>query len=102
MFQSGLLCSVLAFLLSSVSAYALTVEEILALKKAGVSDETIQRLLEQEHEDKAVAEHLGTWTTPDGRVIRSTGKRQWSLSPPDLYQEQYPLCIYPFIKLTPP
>jgi len=102
MFRSVPALSLLAFLLSISPAYPLTVEEILALKKAGVSDETIQMLLEREHEDRSAAEHLGTCTTPDGRVIRSTGKRHWPLSLPESYQGQYPIGVYPFINLTPP
>jgi hypothetical protein len=102
MIHGSLLVSLLVFLLSSIPAWALTTEEILALKKAEVSDETLQRLLEQEHEDKLLTEHLGTWTTPDGRVIRSTGKRQWSLNPPELHQPQYLIGVYPFIQLPPP
>ncbi len=81
------------------SPKALTVEEILALKKVGVSDETIQMLLEQEHLGRAPADYLGTWTTPDGRLFRSTGKRPRPASPPI---ESSPPSIYPFVDLTPP
>lgn len=89
-------------LLCFTTAWALTVEEVLALKKAGVNDETIHRLLEREHEDKFIAEHLGAWTTPDGRVIRSTGKRRWPLTPPELSQGQYQIGVYPVVPLPSP
>ena len=76
------------------SSYALTVEEILSLKKAGVSEETIQMLLEREREDKAMALRAGTWKLPDGRVVYST---EGNPSSPQQNQEIYPLCIYPQI-----
>ncbi len=100
--QSALPLGFLAILLNISPAYSLTVEEILALKKAGVGDETIQMLLEQEYEERSAAEHLGTWTTLDGRVIRSTGKRHRPLSSSEVYPGQYPVGVYPFIDLTPP
>ena len=81
-------------LIATSPAYSLTVEEILALKKAGVSEETIQMLLEREREDKAMALRAGTWKLPDGRVVYSTEGGSTSTQP---YQEVYPLCIYPQI-----
>ncbi|MCS6927395.1 MAG: hypothetical protein NZ578_16005 [Candidatus Binatia bacterium] len=96
------LCGCAMVLLYCTPAQALTVEQVLALKKAGVSDETIQRLLEHAREDKLIAEQLGTWTTQSGRVIRSTGKRRWPLTPPELHQGQYPIGIYPFLSPPPP
>jgi hypothetical protein len=90
--------SVLLFLTGlgwvSLPAYALTVEEILSLKKAGVSEETIQMLLEREREDRAIALRAGTWKTGDGRVVYSTERNATTTQP---YQEVYPLCIYPQI-----
>jgi len=51
-------------------SYAITPEQIIELKKAGVSDETIQIMLEQEKE--------GTRVIDDGQgnvyIIYSTGK----------------------------
>jgi hypothetical protein len=84
-----------ALLLWSVApAYALTVGEILSLKKAGVSEETIQMLLEREREERALALRAGTWKTGDGRVVYSTEGNATTTQP---YQEVYPLCIYPQI-----
>ncbi|HEY2990958.1 MAG TPA: hypothetical protein VGL11_24815 [Candidatus Binatia bacterium] len=80
--------------LAAAPAYALTVDEILALKKAGVSEETIQMLLEREREDKAMALRAGTWKTGDGRVVYSTEGNAPSAQP---YQEVYPLCVFPQI-----
>lgn len=71
-------------------ARALTADEILQLKQAGVSDDTIQDMLQNERmkqqqkaadapsaameQDKFANDHIGSWTTSDGRVVLSTGK----------------------------
>ena len=90
----GLLSLAFLTLVAISPAYALTVEEILALKKAGVSEETIQMLLEREREERAMALRAGTWKTGDGRVVYSTEGNATASQP---YQEVYPLCIYPQI-----
>ena len=98
-------CAVLvtAVLAGAGAARALTVDEILRLKKAGVSDETIQMLIEQEYEEKAAADYLGRRETPEGTVIRSTGKRPRPASPPPAPGGgYYPGGVYPFIKVAPP
>ena len=66
------------FLVSS--ACALTVEEVLQLKKAGVSDETIQLMIEQEMQNESLSDpdrNMGVRKVeePDGRgsTIYSTG-----------------------------
>jgi nitrogen fixation/metabolism regulation signal transduction histidine kinase len=71
-------------------AYSLTVEEILALKKAGVSEETLQMLLEREREERTLALRAGAWKTADGRMIYSIDG-----SPASQQQDVYPLCVYP-------
>lgn len=85
------LWSLPAILLCSTSAArALTAEEIVQLKDAGVSDDTIQDMLQNERlkeqqkaqnapsaameQDKFANDHIGSWTTSDGRVVLSTGK----------------------------
>lgn len=70
----ALVLAALASLMALSGSHALTVEEVLALKKAGVSDATIQMLLEREERNSFAAERLGTHVTDDGRVIRSTGR----------------------------
>ena len=80
--------------LAAASGYALTVQEILSLKKAGVSEETIQMLLEREREERAMALRAGTWKTGDSRVVYSTEGNATTTQP---NQEVYPLCIYPQI-----
>lgn len=73
-------------------ARALTVEEILALKKAGVSEQTIQMLLEREREEREAAERSEAWRTPETDY-------------PDYRQDhpqENPWCVYPEIRLLPP
>jgi len=106
---------VLIFLSSSLlcptsTARALTPEEILKLKEAGVSEETLQLMLRNERENKIsadkleqgyVTDHRGTWKLKDGRTITSTGKRRLPLH----YLTEYPPVspyapyIYPHIGL---
>jgi hypothetical protein len=61
-----------ALLLLASAADALTVAEILALKKAGVSDETLQMLIERERDEKIMALRAGTWKLSDGRTVYAT------------------------------
>src|SRR5689334_10375818 len=64
--------TVVTALLLAASADALTVAEILALKKAGVSDETLQMLIERERDEKIMALRAGTWKLSDGRTVYTT------------------------------
>lgn len=96
---------------------ALTAEEVLQLKQAGVSDETIQQMLENERQkneqqaadvpsamkqDEFANDHIGTWTTSDGRVVLSTGKAdpQKDVFDPTVPQsgaDQMPMNVYPYV-----
>lgn len=78
--------------------FSLTVDEIIALKKAGVSEETIQMLLERE--DKSRALRAGIWRLGDGRTVYTT--EGGSPGAPQYGQEAYPLCIYPMIDVPAP
>jgi hypothetical protein len=76
-----LLC-ILLFSLSPIS-FALTVEEVIKLKKEGVSDETIQLMIEQEMLGVKLADpykNMGVQEIkkPDGKssTIYSTGKSE--------------------------
>jgi hypothetical protein len=91
----------------SLPSLALTPEEVLQLKAAGVSEGTIQLMLENERERKLspslleqeyAAEHPGTWHLRDGRTIHSTGKRQLPLHYPTEYPPTppYPPYISPY------
>ena len=87
----------LVSLLANAPAYALTVVEVLALKKAGVGDETIQLLIEAERDSRAVADRIGMWTTSDGWRIHATPDSQSAdISPSNSYGTS-PLCISPTI-----
>lgn len=103
-----LLCLLLLFDLGSHHALALTPEEVLQLKKAGVSEKTIQMMLEQERDRQVppsmteqgyATGHPGTWKLQDGRTITSTGKRQLPLHYPTEYPPPAPYApeITPYI-----
>ena len=85
---------VLSWLLISVGiAQALTVDEIIKLKQAGVSDETIQKLVESEGTSKGA----GTWRTKDGWIVHTTETRAPRFLPSNEIRADYPLTIYPWI-----
>ena len=102
-----------ALLLGASTAFSLTPEEVLKLKAAGVSETTIQLMLQKEQENKIpsrtleqgyATEHMGTWKLQDGRTITSTGKRQLPLDYPTVYPPDFPYAptIYPYIVSPPP
>src|SRR6266436_4850059 len=102
-----------ALLLGASTAFSLTPEEVLKLKAAGVSETTIQLMLQKEHEDKIpsrtleqgyATEHMGTWKLQDGRTITSTGKRQLPLDYPTAYPPDSPYTpnVYPYVVIPPP
>jgi hypothetical protein len=114
--RASLLLSLLLWPASA--ARALTAEEVLQMKQAGVSDETIQQMLENERlkdqqkvddapgaameQDKFANDHIGTWTTSDGRVVLSTGKAdpQKDVFDPTVPQsgaDQLPANVYPYV-----
>ena len=64
----GLIWSVLSF----TPANALTIDEIIKLKKAGVSDTTIELLIVRDGSARAA----GTWRTKDGWIIHTTEVRE--------------------------
>ena len=102
-----------ALFLGANAAFSLTPEEVLKLKAAGVSEPTIQLMLQKEQEDKIssrtleqgyATEHMGTWKLQDGRTITSTGKRQLPLDYPTAYPPDSPYApnIYPYVVSPPP
>jgi len=85
---------VLSCLLISVGiAQALTVDEIIKLKQAGVGDATIQLLIESEGTSRAA----GVWRTKDGWIVHTTETRAPYFLPSDEIRTDYPLTIYPWI-----
>jgi hypothetical protein len=72
-------------------AAALTVDEIIGLKQAGVSDSTIERLIKGGGDNRSA----GTWKTKDGWIVHSTDTRD-----PEYYKymnsgNTYPMVIVP-------
>ncbi len=71
-------------------ADTLTAEQVVELRKSGVSDATIRQMLKNDNqamkdkqadrvpdslvEQSYANEHIGTWNTKDGRRVYSTGK----------------------------
>src|SRR5581483_399731 len=93
------------------ASFALTPEEILKLKAAGVSEETIQLLLQKEQEEQIPAstveqgyatDHMGAWKLKDGRTITSTGKRRLPLHYPTDYPPPSPYMPYMYPYVTAP
>ena len=71
--------------------------EVLALKKAGVGDETIQMLIEAERDSRAVADRIGHYRTSDGWLVHTTpGSQSADISPSNSYGTS-PFCISPTI-----
>ncbi|MFH1626467.1 MAG: hypothetical protein ABID54_15110 [Pseudomonadota bacterium] len=87
-------------LMISNGVSALTVEEIIKLKKAGVSDETIQMLIRQEQQKKGETKEsspnpyktMGTWEVkdPDGKeaTIYTTGSGEDQEKDQDRIEEE--------------
>ncbi|HEY3302981.1 MAG TPA: hypothetical protein VGL70_05535 [Candidatus Binatia bacterium] len=92
-FARMLILGLPALLGLAAPAYSLTVDEILALKKAGVSEETLQMLLEREREERLTAQRAGTWKLADGRTVYTTEGAAPNST--EYRQEVYPLCIFP-------
>jgi len=78
---SSTLLTVTIVLFLPLISFALTVDEVIKLKKAGVSDETIQLMIQQEMQEEKLSDpykNMGVRTIeePDGRsaTIYSTGE----------------------------
>jgi hypothetical protein len=85
------LFTVACFLLLSTIAQALTVDEIIRLKQAGVSDSTIELLIKADGDNRSA----GTWKTKDGWIVHTTETREPAISPDNRYQTDYPIAVYP-------
>ena len=62
----------IGFLSLSGVAQALTVDEIIRLKRAGVSDSTIEMLIKGDGDSRSA----GTWKTKDGWIVHTTETRE--------------------------
>ena len=74
---------------------SLTIDQIIRLKQAGVSDSTMEHLIKRDDDLRSA----GTWKTKDGWIVHTTDARD-----PDRYFDdgyywkygnQYPLFVYP-------
>jgi len=84
----GLILSVVVFFSLAFAGHALTVDEIIKLKQAGVGDATIQMLIESE----GTARAAGTWRTKDGWIVHTTETRERR---PVEEQGYYPMVVVP-------
>ena len=71
-------------------SHAVTVEEIIELKQAGVADSTIELLIERSGD----ARSAGTWKQ-DGWIIHSTESRFPEKSRFEPHHGTYPITVYP-------
>jgi hypothetical protein len=79
--------------LSLVSAaHALTVDEIIKLKQAGISESTIELLIKRGGD----ARSAGVWKQ-DGWIVYSTESRFPDTPRFENYQSHYPITVYPQI-----
>jgi hypothetical protein len=75
------------------SAHALTVDEIIKLKQAGVGDSTIELLIAR---DAARAQRMGV-IRQDGWIVHTTDTRDRSLvNANDSITTTYPIDVYPW------
>ena len=81
---------VLSCLLLSISAaQALTIEEIIKLKRAGVSDSTIELLIKRSGDPRS----SGGWKQ-DGWIVHST-ESKFPDTEAEILQPGYPITVYP-------
>jgi hypothetical protein len=86
-----LLFTVVGFLSLPTVAPALTVDEIIRLKQAGVGDSTIEMLIRGDGDNRSA----GTWKTKDGWIVHTTETRAPAISMDNRYQSDYPIAVYP-------
>jgi hypothetical protein len=85
-----LIVAIVGLTLSCKVASALTVDEVIRLKQAGVSDSTIEMLIKGDGDNRSA----GTWKTKDGWIVHTTETREPSVVLSD-ERYQYPIVVYP-------
>ena len=85
-----LIAIMIGFAFLSTAANALTVDEIIKLKQAGVSDSTIELLIKRGGD----ARSAGVWKQ-DGWIIHSTETRFPHTPKTASYYDAYPITVYP-------
>lgn len=74
-------------------ASALTVDDIIRLKRTGVSDSTIEMLIKGDGDSR----RAGTWKTKDGWIVHSTDTRDPEYSNRHDHAVFYPFAVVPRI-----
>ena len=83
---------VLGLPLLASAAQALTVDEVIRLKRAGVSDSTIELMLKGDGDSRSA----GVWKTKDGWIVHTTETRERpTYSDERYYDNRYPIEVYP-------
>jgi hypothetical protein len=86
--------SLLAFVVTAwlcpALSHALTVDEIIKLKQGGVSDSTIELLIQRSGD----ARSAGVWKQ-DGWIVQSTESRFPDMPQVEFYPGNYPTDVYP-------
>ncbi|HVO95574.1 MAG TPA: hypothetical protein VMT22_22145 [Terriglobales bacterium] len=82
-----------ALLLLPALSQALTVDEVIKLKRAGVADSTIEALIEK---DAATARRTGM-IRRDGWLVHTTDTREAEPVPVETYGNEYPIQVYPWV-----
>jgi hypothetical protein len=86
--------SVVAFFsLGLATVHALTVDEIVKLKQAGVSDSTIEMLIKGDGDSRTA----GTWKTKDGWIVHTTETRERKVY--EYGADPYPLVVFPRVSV---
>lgn len=86
---SSLLAILCASWLSAGASWALTVDEVIKLKQAGVADSTIELLIKRSGDARAA----GVWKQ-DGWIIHSTPIREPQVNAESV-QPSYPIFVHP-------
>jgi hypothetical protein len=84
------LAVIVAFWLYPGVSYGLTVDEIIKLKAAGVSDSAIELLIKR----SGPARSTGIWKQ-DGWIVHSTPSRLTEPSARESHYTDYPMAVYP-------
>ncbi len=87
---------VLGLPLLASAAQALTVDEVIRLKRAGVSDSTIELMLRADGD----ARSAGVWKTRDGWIVHTTETRESATYSGARYHDHRdPIAVYPNVFL---
>ena len=86
---------VLGLPLLASATHALTVDEVIRLKRAGVSDSTIELMLKGDGDSRSA----GAWKTKDGWIVHTTETRERTTYSDENYYDRHPIAVYPNVFL---